>query len=103
MLSESSELSQLSELIELPEVFSSMEKALLCCRWENKIFQGETTLHNSQGAEYVDGKGTGVRGIIVSWGTQTTTLPSLSPEESQSSVTCSPNDKSRPSPMALAV
>ena len=29
MLSESSELSQLSELIELPEVFSSMEKALL--------------------------------------------------------------------------
>ena len=29
MLSESSELSQLPELIELPEVFSSMEKALL--------------------------------------------------------------------------
>ena len=29
MLSDSSELSQLSELIELPEVFSSMEKALL--------------------------------------------------------------------------
>src|SRR6266436_4611222 len=30
VLSESSELSKLSELIELPEIFSSMEKALLC-------------------------------------------------------------------------
>src|SRR5258706_13014350 len=30
VLSESSELSKLSELIELPEVFSSMEKGLLC-------------------------------------------------------------------------
>ena len=29
------------------------------CRWENWSFRGGTTLHNSQGAEYVDGKGTG--------------------------------------------
>ena len=28
------------------------------CRWENKIFWGGTTLHNSQCAEYVDRKGT---------------------------------------------
>ena len=33
------------------------------CRWENKIFWGETTLHNSQGAEYVDGKGTGLMNL----------------------------------------
>src|SRR5258708_24596794 len=33
------------------------------CRWENKIFWGGTTLHNSQGAEYVDGKGTGLMNL----------------------------------------
>ncbi len=33
------------------------------CRWENCSFQGGTTLHNSQGAEYVDGKGTGLMNL----------------------------------------
>ena len=33
------------------------------CRWENKIFWGETTLHNSQGEEYVDEKGTSLMNL----------------------------------------
>src|SRR5258705_13949585 len=36
---------------------------LIWCRQENCSFQGGTTLHISQGAEYVDGKGTSLMNL----------------------------------------
>ena len=43
--------------------FAGKAFQLAQCRWENWSFWGGTTLHNSQGAEYVDGKGTSLMNL----------------------------------------